>query len=132
MPVMPYRRGMRGLNVIILYNNMPKIGAKWRDVCANMTQETAEKMAADMKRRAPVAPKEFEWSGYLRDSIVAEVVPGRRLQWRVVVHATYAHFVEFGTVNTPAQPFFIPARDRYYPQYVERIGDVIDAIPKRI
>ncbi len=126
------------LHFITRFNNLPKIGVKWRDEVAKMSKETAEKIAADASAAAPVAPAEFPYSGFLRDSIKAQPLQTatgfskNRLQYNVVVGANYGHFVEFGTVNTPAQPYFVPAWQKNYPNYVDNIKNILDQIPKRM
>lgn len=81
---------------------------------------SAEKMAGDMRRLVPVD------SGALRDSITVtpagqtppsysqgariEPVPENAVAVSAGnTDARHAHFVEFGTTETPAQPFFLPA-----------------------
>lgn len=50
-------------------------------------------------------------TGKLRESINYVVIPDDQLGWQVVVYAAtdYALYVEYGTVNSPAQPFLRPA-----------------------
>ena len=62
------------------------------------TTVMSEDVASDARSRAPVD------TGALRDSI--DVQPGK-----VTVSVPYAAFVEYGTSDTPAQPFLRPAAD---------------------
>lgn len=65
-------------------------------------ERAAEAGAEDARRRVPVD------TGRLRDSIkVARTANGARYGSDV----DYALFVEFGTVDTPAQPFLRPGLD---------------------
>lgn len=79
--------------------------------------EAGEKSALEMVATARAfAP---ERSGRLRRAIYAQRVPGKFAPvWRVAVdegagptgeNAFYGFWVEFSTVDTPAQPFFFPA-----------------------
>lgn len=92
------------LTFVVKKNNLPKISAKWRDAIAIDSQETAQNIADDAKAQAPVAPSEFPYSGFLRDSIkaggltTASGAAKNRLQAQVTVGATYGHFVEFGCI----------------------------------
>jgi len=87
---------------------------------AKALEASAEEMAATARRFAPVR------TGALRDSIVVtpagEATPahsqpgGAHVVPELTVAVTagntkvrYAHLVEHGTVDTPAQPFFWPA-----------------------
>lgn len=68
-------------------------------------EKSADELVAMQGRLVPVD------TGDLSDSIQSK--PGRHdLAVEVSAgggDAFYGHFVEFGTVNTPAQPFFFPA-----------------------
>lgn len=81
--------------VIARFARAAVIGEEAADVAA---EDLAMEIATLAKQLAPVD------TGTLRDSITAE--PGG-----VFVYAPYAMFVEYGTVDTPAQPYLRPAVD---------------------
>ncbi len=64
----------------------------------------AESMESLAKQLAPVD------TGFMRDSIAqTETADGNRLRAVVESPADYSLYVEYGTVNMSAQPFFTPA-----------------------
>ena len=67
-----------------------------------LAQAPAEVVQEDAKARAPVL------TGALRDSIVIESDGADKL---VGSHLEYAGFVEYGTSDTPRQPYLRPAAD---------------------
>lgn len=72
---------------------------------------TAYEITEAAKAQAPVE------TGELRDSIVIEGTD-------VHVTAPYAGFVEFGTINVPAQPYLRPAADA--------AGETVESAARRV
>ena len=82
-------------------------------------REVAEEIAKDAQARVPVA------SGRLRDSVHVEDVEGVAGQYEVVAgddDVFYGHLVEYGTTNTPARPFLIPAGEGKRAGLAARVG----------
>ncbi len=65
-------------------------------------------------------------SGHLRDSIKAEPLDDGQVHVTVDTrderHPSYAAYVEFGTRNQAAQPYFIPATEAARKQFVRKIA----------
>lgn len=80
-------------------NEFTKFGECIRRKMKNAMRRAARKLARYSREDVPVD------TGFLRDSIQAS---GQS----VTVGASYAGFVEFGTVKMAAQPFFWPAVER--------------------
>lgn len=100
---------------------------------ARTIRNEADRLAAAIKAEAPVA------SGALRDSVKVrrrksdldlEVTAGGDTTTREIrvgsgVPYDYARAVEFGTVDTPAQPFFYNTYREMAPQIRQNIDDAI-------
>lgn len=79
----------------------------------------AETIARDARANAPVGdPAEDPHPGRLRDSIHVErrddgwyVLASAQADLAATEGAPYGHMVEFGTVDTAAQPFMVPAAE---------------------
>lgn len=100
---------------------MPKVTNKIRITAAltrKVINDAVEHAAAShvevAKQLAPVD------TGQLRDGI--EIA--RHDGLRVVSEAPYSAYVEFGTVNSEAQPFFVPAFESAMRQFREEIARV--------
>lgn len=118
---------------------------------AAITAVTAQEVAADAARRAPVSKsKSGSTGGTLRQSINATM--NDPLNWWINVNAPYGAYVEFGTgalVEIPeewkdlayvyyvngqgymyAQPYLYPAyidgRNRYYKDLEDSLSDLIE------
>jgi HK97 gp10 family phage protein len=82
-------------------------------------KESAQEMAKRMRERVRVRSRKLRNSirvSMAYDGLSAEVGP--RL-WR-------AHFEEFGTVHSPANPFVRPAFDQEQPNYIKRMEKALD------
>ncbi len=97
-------------DVVKYETRFPEIIAELNPRMAAAVQESAQLVVNSARSRVPVA------TGRLRDSIHAK--EGKNpLRVQVVADAQamgtsgapYGHFVEFGTVYGPAQPFLVPA-----------------------
>ena len=75
-------------------------------------EQFAAKCVAAIRADAPVA------SGRMRNSVDFEMVDGGV---NIFVGVDYAVFVEYGTVNQPAQPFFEINIRQYLPELEQRI-----------
>lgn len=89
---------VRVLGVPQLLSRFARAAALGQVATTAATNTLGEDVATDARTLAPVD------TGALRDSIHAE--PGK-----VVVEVPYAAFVEYGTSDTPAQPYLRPAAD---------------------
>lgn len=64
-------------------------------------------------------------TGELRDGIHAE--QKGPLTWDVISSAPHSVYIEFGTVNSPAQPFFLPGYESAQRQLREETQQVVAA-----
>jgi HK97 gp10 family phage protein len=94
--------------------------------------EHAADAADQLRQTVPVV------TGTLRRSIhvARTAASGARVSTQIVMGAPYAHFVEFGTRDTPARPAFVPitrrAREAFVRAVVERVraeGLQVDGLP---
>ena len=102
---------IEGLDDVTKYLN-----TELKKIVDKSVQETitkvADELVEEMKTLAPVD------SGRLRNSIKWEQV---KKEVEVTVGVSYGYFVEFGTMDTPAQSFFYPSVD----QFRNRIGELL-------
>jgi len=104
---------------VILKSRLPQIAAVLPIRAAQGIEAAARQIVRDAQSAAPVGtPPDDPHPGRLRDSIHALEIDG---EWWVVADARagaaeqgapYAHMVEFGTVDTAARPFMIPAAEK--------------------
>ena len=98
-----------------------------REALADAAEETAIQVAAAARRRVPVR------YGFLRDDIASTVsrttgVAKVGLVKRVHMipgggpakPSRYGHLVEFGTVQSEAQPFMLPSLEEQHGPYLQR------------
>ncbi len=100
------------------------------------SEKSAREHAELARRFAP------EQSGNLKAAIYAAKVPGRLgPAWKVAVDqgdgptgrdAFYGFWVEFATINTPAQPFFFPSFRLVKRRHKGRVTRAINKEVKRI
>ena len=88
------------VHVRVTVNRFAEMRYRCQKAVNEALEVVAEEIAEHARRRAPVL------SGELRDSIHV-TLRGRSLA--VVAGAPYAAHVEFGTIDTPTQPFMRPA-----------------------
>lgn len=93
----------------VLVNDLPKIKRRMVDTSEKIVAKTAMDLEATMKSKAPVD------TGNLKNSIQAVKLNSQA--WRVIVGAEYGAYVEYGTVHTGPQPFFMPAVTLIIPQF---------------
>lgn len=98
------------------FNQIPSIVKRIRSNSAQAAYNFARGTAASARRRAPVR------TGYLRSSIVNEKIDyGRH---KVTVGARYGAYVEYGTRNMAAQPFFRPAVEENKAIFMQQMRQV--------
>lgn len=100
----------------IVENKFPQIIAGMEAKADAIVTKTAMDLEAHAKSRAPVD------TGTLKNSIQATRVGAAH--WRIVVGADYGMYVEWGTVNMAAQPFFQPAIQAVTPAFLTAIRKV--------
>jgi hypothetical protein len=85
-------------------NNIARTVARVKESSNVLRWQAARSHVSISKQLAPVL------SGYMRDHIrIVEIPRGNGIfDYMVVSEALYSLFVEFGTVNIDAQPFFMP------------------------
>ncbi len=84
-----------------LYSNLSEIAAGSEQAVKNALLQTAADVVSIAKQLAPVD------TGALKQSIGA--IPETSTSILIGSDKEYAPFVEYGTVNSPAQPFLTPA-----------------------
>ncbi len=98
---------------VVVYDHFPKIMSALDQKVDLIVAKAAMDIQAHGQTRAPVD------TGHLKGSIQAlRVGP---MHWRVTVGADYGIYVEFGTVNTAAQPYFHPAIEKVRPQFINAL-----------
>lgn len=106
----------------VVLNRWPSIQAGMLLTADNATAKAALDMEAGMKLRAPnrtgftPSGAVSDSSGFLRNSIQARKV--KTAHWRVTVTADYGVYVEYGTRNMRAQPYFFPTIAEVTPAFM--------------
>lgn len=118
---MPLSVSVKGVEENI--DALRRVNAQAKDTIVQVLREEVQKAVDDAKSRAPVD------TGALRDGITRSVskknltatmsAGGKRRG----VDTYYAYFIEFGTKNMPARPFFYPAARAHEEEIAERLGD---------
>jgi HK97 gp10 family phage protein len=88
-------------------------GERTQKRLAEIIDVFAFKIQREAQLRAPVD------TGFLRSSIHVDEI--EEFYNEVVASADYAHFVEFGTRRTPAQPFMQPAVETLAAEFREEV-----------
>ena len=101
----------------VVYNHFPKIIAGMDDRAAQIVAKTALDIEAGAKVRAPVD------TGNLRASIQATKIS--KTHWRVTVGADYGIYLEYGTRNMAARPYFTPAINAVVGQFRQAMKGVV-------
>lgn len=96
---------MRAKWDLVFVDNAPRHAIHVRQQAGRIVAKTARDVEASAKDGAAVD------TGFMKNSIRA--VPVGPFTWLVFVSAEYAIYVEFGTRNAAAQPFFIPAVEKH-------------------
>lgn len=93
---------------------MPRVQSRIHELPARVkmalgeaVKRAAESHVSISKQLAPVSDIVEEGYVHMKDQIHAEKITD--ITYRVISPASYSVFVEFGTENMDAQPFFIPA-----------------------
>ena len=84
-------------------------------------EKYTKKVQATAKRMAPVD------TGYLEGSIEMKIENGG-LTGIVYVGAEYGAYVEFGTANHFAQPFFYPAYDMFVSKFLNDMQKILSEV----
>lgn len=96
-----------------LSRKLTHLPAKLRAAAEQAVREETEEIADDMRRGAPFR------TGALRESIQAEV---HGLSGVAAATARHATFVEYGTSDTPQQPYATPAAARSLHRFRKRLS----------
>jgi HK97 gp10 family phage protein len=96
-----------------------------REGVAEALDKVGGRIERSAKRRAP------RLTGALRKSITHEV-DNKALTLAVGTDLFYSRFVEFGTVDTPAQPFLFPAAKASRRRNAKEIAQSIEPKLKRV
>ena|SRR5690242_15236103 len=124
--------------LIVVFNLLPEIAARLDEVAGKIVRKSAFDIVAHSMAAAPVGP-----TGFLKNSHYVEVnggeneypysavqapaadqtllpevdKPTKKTTAIVAVGASYATYVEYGTVHMPARPFLTPAVELVRPQF---------------
>jgi len=98
------------ITVAILSNRLPGLAAKVPGAARRLVQRAVVDVEGQAKQRAAVD------TGALRQSIGGRMIGDT--SGEVGVGQEYAIYVEYGTVNAPAQPFMHPAADAVRPSFL--------------
>ena len=104
--------------VTIRSNKLPQMDSRLYDEVANIVSTTALQCEGLAKVKCPVD------TGALRNSIQAQSESA--LTWTVAPATDYAHHVEFGTVNQPAQPYMTPAAEAMRGRFFGRMKNAVN------
>lgn len=99
-----------------LKRRFAKIPAKIRAEVRIALEKSADELVSTQQQLVPIDRGDLQASIHKRDGrhdLSVEVVAGSD-------RAFYAAFVEFGTVNTPAQPYFFPPYRALRKRFVAR------------
>jgi HK97 gp10 family phage protein len=120
MPPLKYRKQKA---MAKLFSNLTKIAEAAPDVAKEAAVETAYDIIAVSQQLVPVD------TGHLKSSAGVDDVDAHVV--RVGYEAEYAPFVEFGTSQSAAQPFLIPAFAQSEDTFRKRLAEAIeDALNK--
>lgn len=115
--------------VVIRYNNLPKLEGALRREVKNIVEDSALDCMNKAKQAAPFL------TGTLRRSIHAEPDDGSGLTWTVGTDVEYARRIEFGFVgqdrlgrnyNQAAQPYLTPAAEAVRPVFMRRMREAVE------
>lgn len=104
--------------VMTVENHFPEIAMELATNADALAKETAEAWAEDAERRAP------RLTGELAGSIAARRVG--KGTWEVTAGADHSIYVEYGTSDTPAQPFHTPAGEGQRPVFAAGLAALFD------
>lgn len=107
-----------------LTNNIAKTVASIKESSNVLRWQAARSHVSISKQLAPVL------SGYMRDNIrIIEIPRGNGINdYLVVSEALYSILIEFGTVNSDAQPFFMPGYDSAVVQLKETARALVESL----
>jgi len=132
--------------LIVVYNLLPEIAAKIEEMAGKVVRKAAFDIVAHSMAAAPVGP-----TGFLKNSHYVEVNGGEnehpysavqtpeadqtllpevdkptdKTTAIVAIGASYATYVEYGTVHMPARPFITPAVELVRPQFERALDKII-------
>lgn len=100
---------------------LARVGAQIVAACEAATDEAADALLADMRERVPVL------TGQTRDEL--EIRDGETDGTKEVglFESDHGAFPEFGTEDTPAQPFITPAGETERQQFEGRVAPRVKA-----
>lgn len=101
-----------GMNEVI--GRLNKLDVASRVAVRSEVTKSANRIRKAARQRVPINTKKLQQSiraRYSTDKLSAEIGPT----------IFYAHFVEFGTVDTPAKPFMHPSWEEERPKYMDAI-----------
>lgn len=104
--------------VIVVHNEFQRIAAELRIAAIAVVDDTAQQIAGDIRRTAP--SKRIPSAVRVRrpKALRREVTVGDSRRF-------HAGFVEFGTVDQPAQPFVVPAAEAHRREFMRRMRTIV-------
>jgi len=104
------------LDIIVRYNNFPKLLKQIPDEVDAIVQKTALNIEARAKTKAPVR------TGFLKNSIRAVNTGTGRAEVRVGAH--YGVYVEYGARGRPPRPYLTPAAREEEKVYIDTLSNL--------
>lgn len=118
---------MIGISVKVLKNEFPGMGAKVRQRAGQVSEQSAKRIEADARQRAP------RDTGHLQDDSI-HAIKVSVFTWIVNAsteddeHSEYAPFVEHGVQGQPAQPFLTPAAEAERSKFFDALDKILDGL----
>jgi HK97 gp10 family phage protein len=100
---------------VVVYNRIPQLMAAVEAHTRQAVKRNADELRDEMKRRAPVD------TGELKNSITSTSVTAGKTA-TVDVGAEHGIYNEYGTYKMAAQPFFHPAVEAIWPNFLKDVG----------
>lgn len=110
--------------IVTLKSRIPEISASLTARVGQTTKQGAEVIAAAARERVPLGEAE----PHLRDTIKVEEADGGYEVTAGGEGVDYAAYVEYGTVDTPAQPYMIPSFEESREAIIARVAGVLRAL----
>ncbi|BCJ86454.1 HK97-gp10 family putative phage morphogenesis protein [Effusibacillus dendaii] len=105
-----------------LFSGLDRLSDEMRDAIWKQIKQSAKELRKDAQSRAPArADQRLKKSirvQYDEDALEAVIGP----------KVFYAHFLEFGTVQQPAQPYMTPAFENQKSKYLDALKRTVEGL----
>jgi HK97 gp10 family phage protein len=110
----------KDFDIVIKYDHFDELARKAKGAVRDIVRKAAFDVEANAKNVVPVD------TGNLKNSIDVEMESDTTAV--IGPHTEYAAYVEFGTMNMPAQPYMTPAAEAVKPAYMEAMRQLEDRL----